>query len=65
MNDTRQSALRSTTFLMVIGLSCLAIVFVSLHAAYPSTVAAAKFLGYVLIFNLLPGFVISGLSCPG
>jgi hypothetical protein len=65
MNDTRQSALRPTTFVVVIGLSCLAIVFVSLHAAYPSTVAAAKFLGYVLIFNLLPGFVIARFILPG
>ena len=65
MNYTRQSALRSTTFSVAIGVSCLAVVFVSLHAAYPSIFAATKFLGYVLVFNLLPGFVITRLILPG
>jgi hypothetical protein len=65
MSDTRQNILLSATSLAAIVVSCLAIVFVSLHAAYPSTVSAAKFLGYVLVFNLLPGFVITRLILPG
>ena len=65
MNEIRQNALRPTTLTVGIILSCFAIVFVSLHAAYPSTVATAKFLGYLLVFNLLPGFVVTRLILPG
>jgi hypothetical protein len=65
MNGIRPSALQSTALTAGIIGSCLAIAFVSLHAAYPSTVATAKFLGYVLVFNLLPGLVVARLILPG
>ena len=65
MNETRHSVFRSATLIVAIVISCLAIVFVSLHASYPLTGATVKFLGYVLIFNLLPGLVIAPLILPG
>ena len=64
MNDIRQSVFRSATFTVAIIISCLAIAFVSLHATYPLTGATLKFLGYVLIFNLLPGLVVARLILP-
>jgi hypothetical protein len=64
MTETRRNALRPTSLAVGIIISCLAIVFVSLHAAYPSTAATAKFLGYLLVFNLLPGFVVTRLILP-
>jgi hypothetical protein len=46
------------------GLICLVIAFVSLQAAYPSAVEAARFIGYVLAFNVLPGLVVARLTFP-
>jgi hypothetical protein len=44
---------------------CLGIVFLCLHALYPSTDAAIRFMGSVLLLNLLPGAVISRYLLPG
>ena len=49
---------------MATGLICLVIAFVSLQAAYPSAVEAARFIGYVLAFNVLPGLVVARLMFP-
>jgi hypothetical protein len=65
IGGNRLSALRSAASTVGSIVSCLAIVFVSLHTAYPSTVATAKFLGYLLVFNLLPGLVVARLILPG
>lgn len=55
MSATRSEILKSALPAMGIAGSCLVVAFVSLHSAYPSAVAAAKFLAYVVVFNLLPG----------
>ena len=47
------------------GLICLVIAFVSLQAVYPSAPEAARFIGYVLAFNVLPGLVVTRLMFPG
>ncbi|MBR0965833.1 hypothetical protein JQ554_16685 [Bradyrhizobium diazoefficiens] len=44
---------------------CVTIVFVSFHVTYPSTLATTKFLGYLLVFNLLPGLIVARLLFPG
>jgi hypothetical protein len=64
MSETRQVMLRSKVLTVGILASCLVIVFVSLHAAYPSVLTTVKFLGYLLVFNLLPGFVGTRLILP-
>ena len=45
-------------------LSCL-ILLAGLVAVYPSLDAALRFLFYVLVFNFLPGMVVSRLLFPG
>jgi hypothetical protein len=47
------------------GLMCLVIAFVSLQAVYPSALEVARFIGYVLAFNVLPGLVVTRLMFPG
>src|SRR5258708_3706031 len=42
----------------------LTIVVFSFHAVYPSIVAVFQFLGYVFIFNLFPGLIITRLLLP-
>jgi hypothetical protein len=64
MHETQQTAFRSASLIVATIISCLAVAFVSLHATYPLTGATLKFLGYVLIFNLLPGLVIARLILP-
>lgn len=44
---------------------CFAIIFLGLHTLYPSTDAVIRFLGYVLIFNLVPGIVFCRHLLPG
>jgi len=44
------------------GLICLVIAFVSLQAVYPSAREAARFIGYVLAFNVLPGLAVTQMK---
>lgn len=64
MSATRSEILKSMMPALAIAGSCLVVVFVSLHSAYPSTVAAAKFIAYVVVFNLLPGIAVTRVVLP-
>lgn len=65
MSSRRSShALCSVMLAVGTAMSCLAIVFVSLNALYPSTGASVKFLAYVVVFNLFPGLVLCRLFLP-
>ncbi|MBR1277685.1 hypothetical protein [Bradyrhizobium sp. AUGA SZCCT0283] len=59
------NSLQSLARIVGTSVLCLAIVFLGLHSLYPSTDATIRFLGYVLLFNLLPGAVISRYFLPG
>jgi hypothetical protein len=65
MSEIRLGAVRVLILTAGMIASCLAVAFISLHALYPSTGQAATFLGYVVVFNLLPGLVITRLFLPG
>ncbi len=45
-------------------LCCLIIIFASFYAVYPSPSASAQLLWYVLVFNVLPGTVVTRLILP-
>ena len=64
MNDASLSATKSLTLKGAILACCFCIFFVSLHAVFPSGTASVKFLGYVVIYNFLPGLVVTRLILP-
>jgi len=64
ISQSSSYTLRSVMLAVGTAIFCLAIVFVSLHALYPSTGASVKFLAYVLVFNLFPGLVLCRLFLP-
>src|SRR5579871_1455351 len=49
---------------LALGIGCLGIAATSLHALYPSLGSVARFIAYVLVFNLLPGSVATLLLLP-
>lgn len=65
MSEIRLGAARVLILTVGMAISCLAVAFISLHALYPSADQAARFLGYVVVFNLLPGMAITRLFFPG
>ncbi|GAU83447.1 hypothetical protein [Bosea sp. BIWAKO-01] len=54
------------TIVSILGtsLACLGLLWLSLVVVHPSAAAATRFIGYVLVFNLLPGIVVARILLP-